>query len=92
MKIEKKRVMLDSREKKTPAEAAAFLRDIADRIEKQEIIFSQGEKKTRIKIPAAFLFRFSAKEKPVINDTKYAISLDLKWTEEDLKHSGLKMD
>ena len=92
MKIEKKRVMVKSREKKTPAEAAAFLRDIADRIEKQEIIFSQGEKKSKIKLPAAFLFKFSAKEKPALNDIKYAISLDLKWTEEDLNHSGLKLE
>ena len=92
MKIEKKRVMVESREKKTPAEAAAFLREIADRIEKQEIVFNQGEKKSKIKLPATFLFKFSAKEKPALNDIKYVISLDLKWTEGDLNHSGLKLE
>jgi amphi-Trp domain-containing protein len=79
----KKNTLLKSKERRTVQDVAAFLRQLADSLEQNEITLQRGDEEVRIDVPSRVTFKVKAKEKIKKRSTKRQLKLTLKWKEGD---------
>jgi len=79
----KKNTLLKSKERRSVQDVAAFLRQLADRLEQNEITLQRGDNEIRIDVPDRVTFKVKAKEKIKKRSTKRQLKLTLKWKEGD---------
>ncbi len=84
----KKKVLLKSKERKDVQSAAAFLRQLADRLEQQEIVFHLGEKEIAVPVANDVVLALKVREKDKKRGLKRKLKLALKWAEGKGKGRG----
>jgi amphi-Trp domain-containing protein len=79
----KKNTLIKTKERRSIQDIAAFLRQLADRLEQSEIALQRGEETVRIEVPNRVTFKLKAKEKVKKNKTKHQLKMTLKWKDGD---------
>lgn len=79
----KKNTLIKTKERRSVQEVAAFLRQLADRLERNEVALQRGDEEIRIEIPNRITFKVKAKEKIKKRKTKHQLKMTLKWTDSD---------
>jgi amphi-Trp domain-containing protein len=75
----KKNILIKSTERRNSEDIAAFLRQLADRLEQQEITLQRGDEEIRIEIPDRVTFKLKVKEKIKKRTVKHQLKMVLKW-------------
>ena len=79
----KKTVLFKSKEIKDLAGVAAFLRQLADKIEGGTLVFQQGEHEVEIQLPANVRLEVDADIKPKKRVTKRSLEIEIEWSDGD---------
>lgn len=79
----KKHTLLKSKEQRSVQDVAVFLRQLADRLEQNEITLQRGDDEIHLDMPDHVTFKVNAKEKIKKRSTKRQLKLTLKWKEGD---------
>jgi amphi-Trp domain-containing protein len=79
----KKNVLVKSKERRDVQSIATFLRELADRLERQELVLQRGSDEVRLAIPGTVVFALKAKEKTKKRKTKQRLGIKIKWVEGD---------
>jgi len=79
----KKNTLIKTKERRSVQEVAAFLRQLADRLERNEVALQRGDEEIKIEIPNRITFKVKAKEKIKKRKTKHQLKMTLKWTDND---------
>ncbi len=79
----KKGVLFKSKERRDVQSVAAFLRELADKLEQQELVLQQGADEARLAIPGNVVFALKVKEKSKKRKKKQGIKIKIKWVEGD---------
>ncbi len=79
----KKGTLFKSKERRDVQSVAAFLRELADKLEQQELVLQQGADEARLAIPGNIVFALKVKEKSKKRKTKQGIKIKIKWVEGD---------
>ncbi|MDJ0622347.1 MAG: amphi-Trp domain-containing protein [Desulfocapsaceae bacterium] len=75
----KKTVLLKSEEKRDIKSVAAFLRELADKIESQKVVLKQGSKETKLKIPNTVELEVKAEREDGKNKSKKKLEVEIEW-------------
>ncbi|MGD2146699.1 MAG: amphi-Trp domain-containing protein [Anaerolineae bacterium] len=75
----KKRVLIRSKEQRSTLEIAEFLRQLADRLEQNEVVLLRGDEETRLAVPDEATFKLRVKESVKKRKTKHQLKLTLRW-------------
>jgi amphi-Trp domain-containing protein len=76
----RKRTLIRSKERRSTQEIAAFLRQLADRLEENEITLQRGDEEIRLEVPDRVTLKLRVKEKAKRRGTKHQLKLALRWT------------
>ena len=79
----KKNLLFKSKERRTLGDVAAFLRQLADRLEQGEITLRRGADEVTLPIANATILKLKAKEKVKKRKTRRRLGIGIKWTEGD---------
>lgn len=79
----KKNILIRSKERRNTQEMAAFLRQLADRLEENEITLQRGAEEISIEVPYRVTFKLKVKEKIKKRRTKHRLKMTLKWQDGD---------
>lgn len=79
----KKNILLKTKEQRTVQDVAAFLRQLADRLEQKEIALQRGEEEIRLDTPDRLTFKVKATEKAKKRTTEHQLKVTLKWKDSD---------
>ena len=79
----KKNIILRSKQMETPQGVAVFLRELADKIESQQVVLIQEGIETTINLPDRLEMSISAKDKEKIkkSSNRHSLKISLKWWE-----------
>jgi amphi-Trp domain-containing protein len=72
-------VLFKSEEKRSTAEVAAFLRQLADRVEQQEVILRQGGEELTLSLPGMVTLEVKAEEEESGSGVKHSLEVELEW-------------
>ena len=75
----KKQILFKSGEKKDRHSVAAFLHQLADKIDAGEVILKKGAEDVQLEIPAMVKFEIKADDKPGPRRTKRSLEVELEW-------------
>jgi amphi-Trp domain-containing protein len=82
-------VLFKSEEKRSTAEVAAFLRQLADRVEKQEVILRQGTEEVTLTLPSMVTLEVKAEEETSRSGkVEYSLEVELEWKPGSEKPTG----
>ena len=81
-------VLFKSEEKRSTAEVAAFLRQLADRVEKQEVILRQGAEELTLTLPGMVTLEVKAEEEASGSGMKHSLEVELEWKPGGEEHTG----
>ncbi len=87
----KKNVLVKSDLRKNRRDAAAFLRDLADKIESGQVTLLQGDQDVVVDLPETFGFEVEYYEQPKKRGLKKQLEIELKWTEGGRKRQGVTL-
>lgn len=79
----KKNVLIKSKERRNTQDIAAFLRQLADRLEQNEITLQRGSEEISMEVPSRVSFKLKVKEKTKKRRTKHGLKVTLKWQDGD---------
>ena len=79
----KKNVLIKTKERRSAQDVAAFLRQLADRLEQNEIALQRGDEEISLEVPSRITFKLKAKEKIKKRKTEHQLKFTLKWKEGD---------
>lgn len=77
----KKNVLVKSDQRKNLADSAAFLRDLADKVESGKVTLVQGGQDVVVNLPATVSFEVEYYEQPKKHGVKKQLEIELEWTE-----------
>jgi amphi-Trp domain-containing protein len=79
----KKKILLRSKQIETPQSVAAFLRELADKVETGQVVLIQEGAETSINLPEQMTLSLSVKEKhkPKKSSQRHSLTIKLKWWE-----------
>jgi amphi-Trp domain-containing protein len=77
----KKSVLLKSKERKDVQSVAAFLRQLADRLEQREVVFQRGDEEIVVPVASDVVLSLKVKEKAKKRGLKRKLKLALKWVD-----------
>ncbi|MGD1993560.1 MAG: amphi-Trp domain-containing protein [Anaerolineae bacterium] len=77
----KKKILFKSDEPRDLASVAAFLRELADKLEQNEVTFRQGNDEVSIVLPDIVDFEVEVEEKVKKRKTKRSLELEIDWVE-----------
>jgi len=77
----KKNVLVKSDQRKNLADAASFLRDLADKVETGKVTLVQGGKDVVVDLPETVSFELEYYEQPKKRGLKRQLEIELQWTE-----------
>lgn len=81
-------VLFKSEEKRSTADVAAFLRQLADRVEKQEVILRQGGEELTLTLPGMVTLEVKAEEETSRSGVKHSLEVELEWLPGGEKGAG----
>lgn len=79
----KKNILLKSDEVIARADAAAFLRQISDALEKGTVVLKQGATEVSVDVPAQVELEVQVDEKPKKKGKKLSMEFELEWMVSD---------
>ena len=79
----KKNILLKSKEQRNIQDVAAFLRQLADRLEQSEIALQRGDQEISLEVPNRVTFKLKVKEKVKKRRTKQQLKMTLRWQDGD---------
>jgi amphi-Trp domain-containing protein len=74
-------VLFSSEERSSAQDVASFLRQLADKIEQNEIILKQGAEEVRLAIPNNLILELKAEEEVKGERTQRSLEVELEWYE-----------
>jgi amphi-Trp domain-containing protein len=74
-----KEVVFKSEEKRSTAEVASFLRQLASRVEKQEVVLRQGAEELTLTLPGMVTLEVKAEEETTSSGMKHSLEVELEW-------------
>jgi len=87
----KKNVLVKSDLRKNLPDTAAFLRELADKIESGKVTLSQDGKDVVVELPESIGFEIEYYEQPKKYGLKKQLEIELEWTEGGRKHQGVSL-
>ena len=87
----KKNVLVKSDLRKNLADSAAFLRELADKVESGQVTLVQGGKDVVIDLPETVSFEIEYYEQPKKRGMKRQLEIELEWTEGGRKRQGVSL-
>ena len=87
----KKNVLVKSDQKKNLADSAAFLRDLADKVENGKVTLVQGGKDVVVDLPETVSFELEYYEQPKKHGIKKQLEIELQWTEGGKKKKNVTL-
>ncbi|HDD54906.1 MAG: amphi-Trp domain-containing protein [Chloroflexota bacterium] len=87
----KKDVLVKSSLRKNLADAAAFLRELADKIETGQVTLVQGGKDIVMDLPETVSFEVEYYEQPKKSGFKKQLKIELQWREGSNKHKSVTL-
>ncbi len=72
-------ILFKVEEKKDLSSAAAFLRDLADKVESGKVVLKQGQKVVKLKIPNRVEIEVKAEKEVGRRKTKKKIEVEIEW-------------
>lgn len=75
----KETVLFKSEEKRDIKSVAAFLRELADKIESQKVTLKQGSNETKLKIPNTVELEIKAEREDGKNNSKKKLEIEIEW-------------
>ena len=82
-------VLFKSEEKRSTADVAAFLRQLADRVEKGEVILCQGGEELTLSLPGTVTLEVKAEEETSRSGkVKHSLEVELEWTPGGKEEAG----
>ena len=87
----KKNVLVKSDQIKNLADAAVFLRNLADKIESGHVTLVQGEQDVVVDLPETVGFEIEYYEQPKKSGLKKQLEIELQWTEGGKKHQKVTL-
>lgn len=88
----KKKILLKSEDKRSLAEVASFLRDLADKIERNQLVLMQGDKELNLSLPEMLTFEFELEDKFKKNKgTKRQLEIELEWYPDGPSRESVKL-
>jgi len=87
----KKNVIVKSDLRKTLPDAAAFLRELADKIETGKVTLVQGKQDVLINLPETVSFELEYYEQPKKHGLKKQLEIELEWTEGGKKRQSVSL-
>lgn len=87
----KKNVLVKSDLRKNLPDAAAFLRELADKIETGQVTLTQGGKDVVVDLPETVSFEVEYYEQPKKLGLKKQLEIELQWTEGGRKHKSVTL-
>jgi amphi-Trp domain-containing protein len=77
----REKVLFSSEERSSAQDVASFLRQLADKIEQNEIILKQGAEEVRLAIPNNLILELKAEEEVKGERTQRSLEVELEWYE-----------
>jgi len=77
----KKNVLVKSDQRKNLADAAGFLRELADKVESGKVTLVQGDQDVVVDLPETVSFELEYYEQPKKHGVKKQLEIELQWTE-----------
>ena len=87
----KKNVIVKSDLRKNLADTAAFLRELADKIETGQVTLVQSGQDVVIDLPETVSFELEYYEQPKKHGLKKQLEVELQWTEGDQKRDSVTL-
>ena len=87
----KKNVLVKSKLRKNLADSAAFLRELADKIESGQVTLVQGSQDVVIDLPGTVSFEVEYYEQPKKRGMKRQLEIELQWSEGGRSNQGLSL-
>lgn len=87
----KKNVLVKSDQIKNLADAAVFLRNLADKIESGHVTLVQGGQDVVVDLPETVGFEIEYYEQPKKSGLKKQLEIELQWTEGGKKHQKVSL-
>lgn len=75
----KKEVLIKSDEPKAREQVAAFLRELADKVEAGEVTLQQGEQEVAFSLPPIVELEVEVEQKEKKRGTKYSLEIEIEW-------------
>jgi amphi-Trp domain-containing protein len=88
----RKNVIVKSDLRKQLSEVAAFLRELADKIETGKVTLVQGDQDVQVDLPGTISFELEYYEKPKKRGVKKQLEIELQWTEGNKKHQSVSLE
>lgn len=85
----KKNVLVKSDQRKNLADAGAFLRDLADKVESGKVTLVQGGQDVVVDLPETVSFELEYYEQPKKHGLKKQLEIELQWIEGGKKKQGV---
>lgn len=85
--MSKKNVLFRSEEWKSRGSTAAFLRELADKLEEGEITLMRGEEEVRLTLPETIEVEIEVTEKVKKRKTEQELEIEIEWTVEQAEGS-----
>jgi amphi-Trp domain-containing protein len=86
------RVIMQSEEKRSSAEVAVFLRNLADQLEQQRIVLRHGSEELVLELPNEVTLEIKVEEELEASTTEKSFELELEWVEgEDGTDKGIRL-
>ncbi len=76
-----KNVLFKSEEPRDRASVAAFLRDLASRVESGTVILRRGQEEIQLSIPENVILEIKAESKVKPGKTKQSLEIEIEWGE-----------
>jgi amphi-Trp domain-containing protein len=87
----KKNVLVKSEQRKKLSDSAAFLRELADKIETGQVTLMQAGQDVVIDLPETVSFELEYNEQTKKHGLKKQLEIELQWTEGGRKHKGVSL-
>ena len=72
-------ILFKSEEKRSTADVAAFLRQLADKVEGGQVILRQGEDDLTLTLPPIVTLEVKAEEETTKSGPKHSLEVELEW-------------
>lgn len=87
--MKEKTVLFASKEWMSAEKASAFLRELADKLTQETVVFRRDGEELSLAVPAEMMLEVKVDEKKKADGTKVGIEIELEWKEG--KHGGVSL-
>ena len=79
----KKTILFKSKEHRSLSEVADFLRELADRLDKNEVVLQKNAEDVTLTLPDGVVFELEVQEKSKKGKTTRELEIEIEWQEGD---------